>query len=122
MLSSLGKTTGGLVAMILLGGCATFMDRNDFEEPRLYPATQMDAIGIRESIAGDSHFFANDSFKILQTASLIACTIDLPISVCTDTVMLPWDMKTKRVWKESNETENNPNKNTHSITASGGSE
>ena len=84
---------------ILIAGCATIGKRTDIaaDRPRgLYPATRADIRGTGRYWRNEIHldpFNMNNSHpniieKILWTAF---AAIDLPISIATDTIGLPWD-------------------------------
>jgi uncharacterized protein YceK len=93
-----------LLIAFLLSGCATFNERNEcFEEPRLYPATQMDFVMMKGSITGESHMFVADDYGILRTGFFLVGLIDTPFSICADTIMIPWDVNTKKEWRASQE-------------------
>jgi uncharacterized protein YceK len=94
------------VILLLQSGCATFVMRSDFlgNQPKgLYPATRADVGGsvryCRNQLdpaggwrgAGSPHH--PNLFE--KTLWVTFSTVDLPISLVTDTMCFPWDLKRK---------------------------
>ncbi len=90
-----------LIAVFLLNlsGCATFEAREDGitteEISDLYPATGIDAyILLLSSIYGieDLFSFSNDISILKYFAFATGSIVDLPISIASDTILLPADI------------------------------
>ncbi|MDX1680920.1 MAG: YceK/YidQ family lipoprotein [Akkermansiaceae bacterium] len=88
---------------LLLGGCATSFVRSDINSSstELYPATRFNAEAIVETgMKGEPLFVMEDpdyreptSTRVLTT---VVSLIDLPFSLVTDTLFLPWDWKSRK--------------------------
>ncbi|WP_227317140.1 YceK/YidQ family lipoprotein [Cedecea davisae] len=62
---------------ILLSGCGTFASRDPFfRKPGIYPATRFDVEGMRE----------------LESPYPVFLALDMPISLVTDTLLIPYDL------------------------------
>lgn len=105
------KTLAVAAMLTSLCGCATAYMRTDLSgsKPKgLYPATRADVVGAYRYCANKSDPFGgwrgagtssnpNPLEKVLWVTFSV---VDLPISLVTDTVCLPWDLSKK---KEANE-------------------
>jgi uncharacterized protein YceK len=98
-----------IMMALLFAGCATIGKRTDIaaDKPRgLYPATRADIRGTGRYWRNEIHldpFNMNNSRpnvidKILWTTF---AAIDLPISLATDTIGLPWDLAEKYRFKHN---------------------
>ena len=112
-----GITTALAVVAIaaMLSGCATAYMRTDLSgsKPKgLYPATRADVVGSYRYCANKSDPFGgwsgagtpshpNPLEKVLWVTFSV---IDIPISLVTDTVCLPWDLSKKKQKEESSNT------------------
>ena len=68
-----------IIALIslFLSGCGTFASRDPFfNKPGVYPATRFDVDGIRE----------------LELPYPVFLVLDMPISLVTDTLLIPYDL------------------------------
>jgi uncharacterized protein YceK len=99
-------------AATLMSGCATVVKRTSLSgsEPKgLYPATRADVSGTIDYCRNrlDPVGFARGAGpthhpNVIEKALwVIFATVDLPISLVTDTVCLPWDAADKRRTKEA---------------------
>ena len=87
----------------LFAGCATIGKRTDIaaDHPRgLYPATRADVRGTgrywRNEIHIDPFNMNNSNPNIIEKLLwTVLAAIDLPVSLATDTVGLPWDLAEK---------------------------
>ena len=92
------------LATLLNAGCATIVIRTDISgsKPKgLYPATRADVTGTIRYCRGELDLFWSDAGSsrpniIEKILWATFATIDLPISIVTDTVCLPWDIAKKR--------------------------
>jgi len=87
-----------LIAVLLvnLSGCATSETRFDDYDSQLtgiYPATVMNGAFIATCFTEDGVPFMTGSINgFLIFPILLGNTIDLPISITSDTLFLPWDI------------------------------
>ena len=87
-----------LIAVLLvnLSGCATSETRlDDYETPfaKIYPATAMNGAYIVTCFTADGvPFMTGDIGGLLLFPILLGNTIDLPISITSDTLFLPLDV------------------------------
>ena len=97
------------LAIFLNSGCATIVKRSPDvgAQPRgLYPATRADITGTIRYCSGQMHFIWSPNVggpkpNIIQKILWATfATIDLPISLVTDTICLPWDLTNKLQTKE----------------------
>ena len=49
--------------------------------------------------------FVADDYGILRTGCFLIGLVDTPFSICADTIMIPWDIDTKKEWQELQELE-----------------
>ena len=112
------RITTALVAVamvVTLSGCATAYMRTDLSgsKPKgLYPATRADVVGAYRYCANKSDPFGGwrgagtpSHPNPLEKVLWVTCSvIDLPISLVTDTVCLPWDLSKKKQKEESSNT------------------
>jgi uncharacterized protein YceK len=99
------------IAMLpLLSGCGTFVARTGWRHevagiPQYYPATVVDAQFIASPfyilIDSPSDYYESPSTLPRVILGCLVGVVDLPISLVTDTVCIPVDMKTKN--EESNQ-------------------
>lgn len=90
------------LTVLLANGCATALVRSekDCEEFAVYPATAFDGMWFKEVvIAGDPPFLMKKDTKLSLPRRFlygIGGIIDLPVSLTTDTLMLPVDILSAR--------------------------
>jgi len=114
----------GALLTLFLSGCATAYMRSDLSgtQPNgLYPATKADFTGTYHYCSGNLDLFWSDATpskpNLLEISFwVIFATIDLPISIVTDTLCLPWDL-TKR--KKEKSPQHSDTSNPHSPSAQG---
>jgi uncharacterized protein YceK len=86
---------------LIVSGCGTVAVTGErFLDPKpvgLYPATRMDAALVHDSATGGTFIFREPFYL-----STVLFTIDLPISVVTDTLLLPVDIIALHRDEESN--------------------
>ena len=113
MMKRIIQTAACAIAVTLLSGCATVVMRTDIsgsETKGLYPATRADVTGtsryLRNKLdpggawrgAGPSHHP-----NVLEKAIwVVFAAVDLPISLVTDTLCLPWDLNKRHERESSN--------------------
>jgi uncharacterized protein YceK len=93
----------GILALFVLttSGCGTIMSRpKPFEvEDGLYPAIRTDGLAFWSCVTGDSLFQEKGGCLISAagyTVIPLLFVVDMPISIVTDTVMLPFDIHRKK--------------------------
>ncbi len=83
---------------MVCSGCATALVRSDggTDEFAVYPATQVDAVFTKEVvISGGSPFGSTGDYQIKPLSRVvygIGVLIDLPMSIFTDSLLLPFDV------------------------------
>lgn len=77
-----------LLSVMICSGCATITSRQMLD-PMLYPSTKFDAAWLGEALFPSPQFnyFEGRSYTLAAI-----CIVDLPISLVTDTVLLPYDV------------------------------
>ena len=107
MIRGITTALAAVAIAAMLSGCATAYMRTDLSgrKPKgLYPATRADVVGAYRYCANKSDPFGgwrgagtpshpNPLEKLLWVTFSV---IDLPISLVTDTVCLPWDLSQKK--------------------------
>jgi uncharacterized protein YceK len=112
MMKEITTALAAVAVAATLSGCATAYMRTDLSgrNPKgLYPATRADVVGAYRYCANKSDPFGgwrgagtpshpNPLEKVLWVTVSV---IDLPISLVTDTVCLPWDLSKKKKLEEA---------------------
>ena len=79
-----------LLVVMLCSGCGTFIARVEFKDDLgngLYPALKLDTAMIKGCLDPDGTIFAQKSYVIAALTML-----DVPVSVATDTLLIPADL------------------------------
>ena len=108
-----------VLAATLMSGCATVVKRTSLSgnEPKgLYPAIRADVTGTIDYCRNQLDPFgfgrgAGDPHRpniLEKTLWVVFATIDLPISLVTDTVCLPWDWADKKARNRSSNQPSQP--------------
>ena len=95
-------------AVSMLSGCATLVLRTtdamgDDGPKGLYKATRGDCLAAIRFCRSDAPLgWSDHNLNIVERfLAVIFCTIDLPISLVTDTVCFPWDLADRKKGKEA---------------------